>query len=233
MINFWEYIKIVTDGQVSPFELQVSPPNFNGKLRGSVVDLVAEYSKSFDNQKDIVLLAKPRASMKPKFTGDIRMVFWLPWKHAHMTSISIVELNQYKCDYFMTDELTGCRFVVTDQYIAHIANWAYPPQKGMSEPSNAEKRKNRIRKEIEYRDNHSLGSAPSFYRALSLSNIDDNSIRVIGLPEGHQLFSYRQDNPNGAAQVFGYKDPASPVGWRFKYLLKDGLNNLNRWHIMT
>ncbi len=231
MINFWQYIKTVTDGQVSPFQLQVVPPNFNNKLRGSVVELDAEYSKSFDLSRDIVLLASPRASTS-KLSNDTRRVYWLPWKHAHMTSVSIVELNQYNCDYFMTDELTGCRFVVTDQYIAHVANWAYPPQKGAAEPSDVEKRQNRIRKEKEYRADHRLGNTPSFYRVLSLSNTDDKIPRGIE-SLNYQLFSYRQENPEGAAQVLGYKDPVSPIGWRFKYLMKDGRHHLNRWHIIV
>lgn len=48
-------------------------------------------------------------------------VYFLPWYSGRATKVKISDLNASGCDYFTTSEFTGCRFVVTEQEIMHVA----------------------------------------------------------------------------------------------------------------
>jgi hypothetical protein len=54
------------------------------------------------------------------FSSTIEL-YWLPWLHGEITSATIAELNQSGCEYFLTSTFSGCRFVATNESVAHVA----------------------------------------------------------------------------------------------------------------
>ncbi|MDE1009491.1 MAG: hypothetical protein OSB38_27885, partial [Paraburkholderia fungorum] len=46
-------------------------------------------------------------------------VYFLSWAVDDVTKVSFKTLNNF--DYFLTSEFSGCRFVVTDVGVAHVA----------------------------------------------------------------------------------------------------------------
>lgn len=47
-------------------------------------------------------------------------VYWLPYNANQVTSVQMTELEDSKCLVFLTTTFTGCRFSITDKYVAHI-----------------------------------------------------------------------------------------------------------------
>jgi len=61
---------------------------------------------------------------------DIANVYWLPWSSGLDSTfeqllgsefVTIEDLNISDCQFFMTSNLSGCRFVATDKYLTHIS----------------------------------------------------------------------------------------------------------------
>jgi len=48
-------------------------------------------------------------------------LYWLPWQHGEITTATLAELNQSGCQYFLTSTFSGCRFVVTNESVSHVA----------------------------------------------------------------------------------------------------------------
>jgi hypothetical protein len=46
----------------------------------------------------------------------------MPWKSGHTVYAERRWFEDSKCDYFLTAQLSGCRFVVTGQHVLHIAS---------------------------------------------------------------------------------------------------------------
>ena len=49
-------------------------------------------------------------------------VYWMPWKSGETVYAERKWFERSKCAYFLTAQLTGCRFVVTHDYVLHIAS---------------------------------------------------------------------------------------------------------------
>ena len=49
-------------------------------------------------------------------------VYWMPWKSHSTVYAERAWFERSKCAYFMTSQLTGCRFVVTDSQVLHVAS---------------------------------------------------------------------------------------------------------------
>ncbi|WP_147408599.1 hypothetical protein [Paraburkholderia fungorum] len=139
-----------------------------------------------------------------------KSVYFLSWAIDDVTKVTFETLNNF--DYFLTSEFSGCRFVVTDVGVAHVA-W-----------SAGGDRENGIgtqdRRDLsEY---HKLGyapekrGAPKYRRKLSFTSttgdLDDYLAAVSTNNKGQ---SYEGGN---RALVFGYRVHG---GWSFKVLRYD------------
>ncbi|RDK02459.1 hypothetical protein DLM46_12765 [Paraburkholderia lacunae] len=60
-------------------------------------------------------------NVEPHQKGDVQQVYWLPWKNQSCEYVPMTTLTESGCRYFLTSMLTGCRFVVTETYVAHIS----------------------------------------------------------------------------------------------------------------
>lgn len=125
-------------------------------------------------------------------------LYWLPWLNLNITSVTMKELNASGCDYFLTSTFSGCRWVATEELVAHVA---YAQTR--NGPQNSATR--------DHSQLHNLhgGKRPSRMRTMSLSGhgsqmaTNDFSVRT---------YSAGDDPYSGRAVVVGYKSGAK---WHF------------------
>lgn len=144
-------------------------------------------------------------------------VYFLPWKMHDMTHVTFDDLNRSNCDYFMTSQFSGCRFVVTNEYIAHVAHWS--DAQAQNFVNNKQDRSAiRTRTELKFRHKN-YPAKPKLYRSISTSMLNQSEVNAFGSDNAVHL-SYYQCRGIGNDQMllFGYKDHLSPLGWTFKYM---------------
>lgn len=114
----------------------------------------------------------------PKNPNDLpenaRNVYWLPWsdggsaqKTDHVPGrefVTMQALNDSKCSFFITSSLSGCRFVMADQYLAHISKDQYIDGKKDSSIGGRDKAEKKLRCEQRFSKRNRL--------ALSSSSLD-------------------------------------------------------------
>jgi hypothetical protein len=125
-------------------------------------------------------------------------VYWLPWSGApgkgQITEATWETINKTGCDYFLTSEFTGCRFVVDDIGVSHVA---YGAGNAVAGPTNSGQR-----------DSAEGDSrlARSGRRKMSVSAGPGTTVAY---------------DINGYAIVFGYRDASTR--WAFRVYRVDGL----------
>lgn len=128
--RFWTYVQNVADGETYPLAIRLvgilrkekeisdsvrNPPGrvpVKATLESGGYRLIECHSDSEDEQL------------------DVKSVYWLPWScnsNGHNLGrefVPIKDLNdKYKdCEFFLTSNLSGCRFVATDEYLTHISH---------------------------------------------------------------------------------------------------------------
>lgn len=144
-------------------------------------------------------------------------VYFLPWKMHGMTHVTFDDLNRSNCNYFMTSQFSGCRFVVTNEYIAHIAHWSDAQAQYFA--NNLQDRSAiRTLTELQFRYRN-YPDKPKLYRSISTSRLNQSNVNAFG-SDNVIHSSYYQCRGVGDDQMllFGYKDSLSPLGWTFKYM---------------
>ncbi|MFZ6644926.1 hypothetical protein ACO0LO_04375 [Undibacterium sp. TJN25] len=216
---------------------------FNGKLRDQ---------RSETNAKGAVWINAARrengtgydlsmADGNPENSTHIKQVYWLPWKNLSVESVLVRELNLTPCQFFLTSTFSGCRFVVTDTYVAHIAN-EQPPS--MGEARNRQIDRDNAESSLQMPVNDD--DAPSVRRKLSISPFplpppvkkeskssgsDSEDEAPVNTGRGRDLIfgwdviaSYQRGAKLGAgmAMVIGYKEGNE---WTYKWLKMEGENS--------
>lgn len=225
-MNFWNDLKRIRDGEESSFHIQLD--SFFGEEEGygSAINVRAGYSPN-----EIFLMPASKYLPTRALDSGCASVYWLPWEDMEMVKVMFRDLNASPCSYFMTAEFSGCRFVITDEYLAHIAFSVdyHNPQTTLEQFSA-----DRTECEAETRGFLNLG-APALYRSLSSSNLPYSKASGFGA-KNFQKLSYFQKGgaiDDNRMILFGYRDPLSVIGWSFKYLLFQ--KNRNRppiWHVV-
>lgn len=212
-MNFWNDLKRIRDGEVSSFRVQMD--SFFGEEEGygNVINVRAGYSSN-----EIFLIPALKHLPTAAIDSGCASVYWLPWQDMEMVKVMFSELNALPCSYFMTAEFSGCRFVITDEYLAHIAfsvEYNHNPQTTLEQFSA-----DRTDCEAENRDYLKLGT-PALYRSLSSSNLSDSKASGFGAKNFQKLSYYQKGGSidDNRMVLFGYRDPLSGIGWSFKYLL--------------
>jgi hypothetical protein len=130
----------------------------------------------------------------------VALVYWLPWQNNTITSVTWQQLNASGCQFFLTSEFSGCRFIIDSYGLAHIAHWqAIGP---MSFNSSAARDYNET----------TLGPTPTLRRKLSFTG-DTNTL---GSPNSLAM-TYGWYGSNSRAIVCGYKNLYTN-SWHFKVL---------------
>jgi hypothetical protein len=151
-------------------------------------------------------------------SADIKKVYWLPWKNRSAEKVLLTDLNNSGCDYFLTSMLSGCRFVATEFYVAHISN-----EQGISDSSVTTTREGRDLAEgpllAPSKPTEAHGYSES-RRKLSISPlpVGESASRGLEAIAKHDIIaSYQRGDKAGvgSALVLGYK-----VGeeWTYKWL---------------
>ena len=55
-------------------------------------------------------------------------VYWIPWKSGVTVYAERAWFENSICEYMITSQLSGCRFVVTERHVLHVASNAYGAQ---------------------------------------------------------------------------------------------------------
>ena len=130
-------------------------------------------------------------------------VYFLSWKVDDVSKVTYQTLRGY--NFFMTSEFTGCRFVVTNVGVAHVA-WSAG---GNRATGNASQNK----RDLAEFDSLGYGTErPVYRRKLSLSGtkgVLDTSLEKVNTDNVTQ--SYNDES----AMVFGYRVQG---GWAFKVI---------------
>ena len=65
-----------------------------------------------------------RGSLTP-CCGKSVPVYWIPWKTGVTVYAERAWFENSICEYMITSQLSGCRFVVTERHVLHVASNAY------------------------------------------------------------------------------------------------------------
>ncbi len=211
-MQFWDGLKQVVDNYVSPFQVQLSA-SFGAQSSQSYKGTVRAMF-----YKDQVTLV-PGNSVLPQIQGALDLglgsVFWLPWSNQSITKVMLTDLNSSGCNYFMTSEFSGCRFVITNEYIAHVAHWAKAGGNNMVPLF----RRSQVRTEAELSGRERAGmQKPTLYRAISSSNLTNSAASGFGSNDSQTLSYFQGGIDVDRMLIFGYRDTNSIIGWSFKYL---------------
>lgn len=141
---------------------------------------------------------------------SIAKVYWLPWSSVHDNGgteyIEIDELKASGCEFFMTSNLSGCRFVATNKYLAHFSCAQKISDKAIEDTEG--------RASAEQKLNENKNFQPTKRLALSISDISESQSSPEVWRGGH--YSYRRnDKGSGIAFVIGIKKNDD---WVIKYL---------------
>jgi hypothetical protein len=134
---------------------------------------------------------------------EAKRVYFLSWKIDDITEVTFEQLNGY--DYFLTSKFTGCRFVVTDRNVAHIA-WSAGGNREAGLGTQA------LRDRAEYDTLEYATKPPTLRRKLSFTTETsalDTAISASGRrTDGGSYFG-------NSAMIFGHRVDKI---WRFKKL---------------
>ncbi len=131
----------------------------------------------------------------------VALVYWLPWQNNTITAVSWLQLNTSGCNAFLTSEFSGCRFVINDFGLSHIAYWqAIGP---IVDNSSAAR---------DYKEATLLGPPSTLRRKLSFTG----SIAPLGATTSISN-TYGWHGPNSRAIVCGYRNLFTGM-WHFKVL---------------
>ena len=153
-------------------------------------------------------------------SADVKEVYWLPWMQCKVEKVTLADLNNSGCNYFLTSMLDGCRFVANDELVAHIA-YQQPYLSDKSGSSQA-------------RDNAELkmmeGRTPVNRRKLSISDVNWDGL-YWNDDDRHLSYKRAGTKACGSAFVIGYKDNGT---WNFKWLKHDvsSTNSSGTWSIL-
>lgn len=139
---------------------------------------------------------------KANNSAETKYAYWLPWKNISVEKVMMSALNASGCDYFLTSMLTGCRFVATDIYVAHISN----EQASGQDITTTQQARDAVETPLMMKVGHR--------RKLSITAQDKRGIDWTG---EDTISSYKRsaDLQTGSAFVIGYKDEGA---WKFKWL---------------
>ncbi|WP_444913687.1 hypothetical protein [Microbulbifer sp. TRSA007] len=138
--------------------------------------------------------------------GSVQSVIWLPWLDGHVTAAHRYRYERLNTvDYFMTTQLSGCRFTVTDDVVLHIAN----------KPARREGRTPGDRTNAEANALKKMGSTGRS-RRLSMSPISGDTDTDTDTDADGYSFSYAGTS---RAYVFGYRQG---VRWTYRALVQGG-----------
>lgn len=130
-------------------------------------------------------------------------VYFLSWKLDDTSRVLFETLKGF--DYFLTSEFSGCRFVVTNYGVAHVA-WSAGGHRASGIASQDR------RDLAEFQALSYATHPPAYRRRLSISGtpgILDNALGAINSNNSGQSYD------NERAMVFGYRVNG---GWAFKVL---------------
>ncbi|WP_448653603.1 hypothetical protein ACSHWC_10920 [Pseudomonas fluorescens] len=145
---------------------------------------------------------------------DVATVYWLPWRNGQITSATLSDLNRSGCQYFLTSTFSGCRFVVTEDKVAHVA-WL---QSGFGSTSGA-------RDLSEWNRLHGA-RPPLMRRKLSITGVGGSNMGAVRNQSSTYGVGEGSDGADpGRAVVMGY---IAGVRWKFKALIYS--NELAYWH---
>jgi hypothetical protein len=132
-------------------------------------------------------------------------VYFLPWLVDGVTSVNFETLKSV--DYFATSAFSGCRFVVTEYGVAHVA-WSAGGNRNLGIGSQS------LRDGAEYNELQYNSFQPMHRRKLSFTGTQgtlDTDLTLYGTDNSSQ--SYESGK---RAMVFGYRD--NYRRWCFKLL---------------
>lgn len=96
---------------------QLSPQNPQGPVMVSAVVCPTVVEIWDANQ----LATAMATQWGPPIQTDSVYAYWLPWRQFEVTTVSLATLDASGCNYFLTSEFSGCRFVITNDRIQHVA----------------------------------------------------------------------------------------------------------------
>jgi len=123
-------------------------------------------------------------------TENAVKVYWLPWRDGETTLADRVDFENSDCSFFMTPRLEGCRFVLTEHQVLHVASNANHAAEGSAGSRTRD-----------YATEQVIGDARSRRLSISTTNINDD---WAGYPYEKQAF------------VFGVKIEDA---WKYKALM--------------
>ncbi|MFL9864900.1 hypothetical protein PQR67_12045 [Paraburkholderia fungorum] len=174
--------------------LPASDGGWRGGLTMATYKLGSDYYLSDDHQFNPI---------------ETESVYFLSWSVDGVTKVSYETLKDF--NYFLTSEFSGCRFVVTDYGVAHVA-WSAGGHRA-SGIGSQDLRDTSERKELGY---DTFGK-PKYRRKLSFTSSAaplDNELTTAGTDNSSQHYE-----GGNRAMVFGYRVQG---GWAFKVLRYDG-----------
>ncbi|MQA23657.1 hypothetical protein [Rugamonas rivuli] len=129
---------------------------------------------------------------------DQQTVYWLPWSGSpgkgQITEATWETIEKTGCNYFLTSEFTGCRFVVDDIGVSHVAYGAGNAVAGATNSAQRDAAEGNSRLQRSGRRKMSVSAGAGTALAYDI---------------------------NGYAVVFGYKDASSR--WAFRVFRVDAL----------
>jgi hypothetical protein len=135
-------------------------------------------------------------------------VYFLSWAVDDVTKVSYDTLKDF--NFFLTSEFSGCRFVVTEVGVSHVA-WSAGGNRAMGIGSQA------LRDQSEANElGYNKFGAPKYRRKMSFtqgnSNLDTQLVQA-GTKNASQSYE-----DGGRVMIFGYRVDG---GWAFKALRYD------------
>lgn len=235
--KFWDDVKQAREGHKSKFCVRLGA-RFALEQGNSVdPDWKIESVQAFLDQDGIVILPEGDTPSHQLGWMDQGLVkaYWLPWQRREVKVILLSEMSDPNVDFFITSEFSGCRFVVTDKYIGHVAYSAGP--RFLSRPTNILNRRGssveRTLAEEELLQMYRL-STPEWHRSISYGDLSTAHAPGFGSSDTKMLSYLKKGSMKGDRMiVFGYRDPASCIGWNFKYLTFNCMKKEKPiWHII-
>lgn len=224
--KFWNDVKQAREGHKSKYRVKLG--RRFALEQGSNVgpDWRIESIQAFLNRDGIVVLPKEDGALLSPGWKDQGIVkaYWLPWQRHEVKVILLSEMNDPSVDFFITSEFSGCRFVVTDKYIAHVAYSAEP--KFLPRPTNVIGRRgssvDRTLAEEELIQKFAFGT-PKWHRSISYGDISTAHEPGFGAGDTQMLSYLNAGALYDRMIVFGYRNPQSCIGWSFKYLVSNAM----------